>query len=157
MELARRAQKLAEAAPKLRAKGAADALQAVLDEDALSTAGKISGLFESGARRLFERLVALAAVCELTGARPSGLTAFDMAWTRKAEAAGPDGVDVDLEDLPAPTRWRERMSRVEAVIFAAIEPVAREQLARVVSNACNLQLVIDDIRRLAAGVLRIPD
>jgi segregation and condensation protein B len=69
-----------------------------------------------------------------------------MARTRKAEAAGPTGVDVDLEDLPATARWREWMSRVEAVIFAADKPVSREQLARVVEKACQLELVIDDIR-----------
>jgi len=66
-ELARRAQKLAEAAPKLRAESAGAALQALLDEDSLSAAGEISGLSERGARRLFERLVALGAVRELTG------------------------------------------------------------------------------------------
>ena len=56
-----------EAAPKLRAKGAGAALHALLDEDSLSAAGKLSGLSERGARRLFERLVALGAVRELTG------------------------------------------------------------------------------------------
>jgi len=30
-----------------------------------------------------------------------------MARTRKTEAAGPDGIDLDLEDLPASARWRE--------------------------------------------------
>jgi segregation and condensation protein B len=38
------------------------------------------------------------------------------------------------------------MSRVEATIFAASEPVTREALARVVGKSCNLDLVIDDIR-----------
>ena len=70
-ELARRAQKLSEAAPKLRAKGAGAALNALLDEDSLSAATPISGLSERGARRLFERLferlVALGALRELTG------------------------------------------------------------------------------------------
>ena len=69
-----------------------------------------------------------------------------MARTRRAEAAGPDGIDLDLEDLPAPGRWREWMARVEAVIFAAAKPVSRDQLARVVGKACQLELVIDDIR-----------
>src|SRR5271165_3188757 len=61
----------------------------------------------------------------------------------------PDGdldLDLDLEDLPAPARWREWMGRVEAVIFASAEPVLRESLARVVGKACNLDLIIDDIR-----------
>ena len=66
-DLARRAQKLGEAAPKLRAKGAGAALQALLDEDSLSAAGKIPRLSERGARRLFERLLALGAIRELTG------------------------------------------------------------------------------------------
>ena len=74
-----------------------------------------------------------------------------MARTRKAEAASPDGIDLDLEDLPAPARWREWMARVEAVIFASAAPVSREQLARVVGKACNLELVVDDIREELRG------
>jgi uncharacterized protein DUF1403 len=66
-ELRRRAQKLAEAAPKLRAKGAKAALQALLDEDSLAAATPIAGLSERGTRRLFERLSALGAIRELTG------------------------------------------------------------------------------------------
>jgi segregation and condensation protein B len=59
----------------------------------------------------------------------------------------PDGeLDRELEDLPAPARWREWMGRVEAVIFASADPVLRENLARVVGKACNLELIIDDIR-----------
>lgn len=74
-----------------------------------------------------------------------------MARTRKAEAAGADGVDLELENVPAPARWREWMSRVEAVIFAADRPVSRERMARVVGEACNLELVIDDIRDELGG------
>jgi len=66
-ELGRRASKLAEAAPKLRAKGAKAALQALLDEDSLAAATPIAGLSERGTRRLFERLAALGAIRELTG------------------------------------------------------------------------------------------
>jgi Protein of unknown function (DUF1403) len=67
-ELGRRAQKLQEAAPKLRAKGAGATLRALLDEDALGATTKFGGqISERGARRLFERLVALGAVRELTG------------------------------------------------------------------------------------------
>ena len=69
-ELARAARRLEQAAPKLRAKGAAAALQGLLEEDSLSAATKLPGLSERGARRLFERLVALQAVRELTG-RPT--------------------------------------------------------------------------------------
>jgi len=55
-------------------------------------------------------------------------------------------LDRELEDLPAPARWREWMGRVEAAIFASAEPVLRENLARVVRKTCNLELIIDDIR-----------
>src|SRR5271165_4658801 len=55
-------------------------------------------------------------------------------------------LDLDLEDLPAPARWREWMGRVEAAIFASAEPVLREKLARVVGKNCSLELIIDDIR-----------
>jgi segregation and condensation protein B len=55
-------------------------------------------------------------------------------------------VDAELEHLPPEARWREWMSRVEAVIFAASEPVTRGVLARVVGRGCNLDLIIDDIR-----------
>ena len=66
-DLGRRAQKLSEAAPKLRAKGAGAALDALLDDDSVSATTKIPGLSERGARRLLERLVSLGALRELTG------------------------------------------------------------------------------------------
>lgn len=65
---------------------------------------------------------------------------------RPTIAKGVCGVDLDLEDLPAPARWRTWMGRVEAVIFASAQPILRENLARVVGKACNLDLIIDDIR-----------
>lgn len=78
-----------------------------------------------------------------------------MARTRKPEGEhaheGVDGVDLELEDLPAPVRWREWMARVEAVLFAADKPVSLEQLARVVGKACKLELIIDDIREELRG------
>jgi segregation and condensation protein B len=43
------------------------------------------------------------------------------------------------------------MGRVEAVIFAAPEPVPRDVLARVVGRTCNLDLLIDDIREELCG------
>ncbi|RWK10688.1 MAG: segregation and condensation protein B, partial [Mesorhizobium sp.] len=43
------------------------------------------------------------------------------------------------------------MARVEAVIFAANEPVTRSVLARVVGKNCNIELIIDDIRAELAG------
>ncbi|MET3523945.1 segregation and condensation protein B [Mesorhizobium abyssinicae] len=60
-------------------------------------------------------------------------------------------LDTELEHLPAELRWREWMGRVEAVIFAASEPVSREVLSRVVGKDCHLELVIDDIRAELAG------
>jgi hypothetical protein len=66
-ELERRSEGLVEALPKLRAKGAGAALAALLDEDSLSVASKISGLSERGARRLFDRLEGLGVIRELTG------------------------------------------------------------------------------------------
>jgi Protein of unknown function (DUF1403) len=67
-ELGRRARTLQDAAPKLRAKGAGAALKALLDEDCLSASSTIGGqISERGARRLFDRLVALGAARELTG------------------------------------------------------------------------------------------
>ena len=74
-----------------------------------------------------------------------------MARTRRPEAAVAQGIDVELEDLPAPARWREWLLRVEAVIFAADKPVSRKQLARVVGKACQLELIIDDIREELRG------
>lgn len=53
--------------------------------------------------------------------------------------------DRELEDLPPELRWREWMLRVEAVIFAAAEPVTRETLARVVGKDCSIDLLIDDL------------
>lgn len=55
-------------------------------------------------------------------------------------------LDRELEDFPPDLRWREWMLRVEAVIFAATEPVTREVLARVVGAACSIELLIDDVR-----------
>ncbi len=66
-DLSRRAEKLIEAAPKLRAKGAGAALRALLDEESLSASTQIVGLSDRGVRRLFDRLVALGAIRELTG------------------------------------------------------------------------------------------
>jgi chromosome segregation and condensation protein ScpB len=56
------------------------------------------------------------------------------------------GFDRELADLPAPLRWREYMMRVEAVIFAASQPVSRETLAAVIGSDCHLDLLIADIR-----------
>jgi hypothetical protein len=66
-DLARRAENLEAAAPKLRAKGAGAALRALLNEDCLAASSHIGGqISERGARRLFDRLVSLGAIRELT-------------------------------------------------------------------------------------------
>jgi chromosome segregation and condensation protein ScpB len=54
--------------------------------------------------------------------------------------------DRELLELPAPLRWREYMMRIEAVIFAASQPVSRETLAALIGSDCNLDLLIADIR-----------
>ena len=54
--------------------------------------------------------------------------------------------DRELADLPPEVRWREWMSRVEAVVFAAAAPVPRAVLAQVVGEDCPLDAVIADIR-----------
>lgn len=69
-DLARRAARLLEVAPKLRAKGSADVIHLLLDDDALAASWSSPRLSSRGARRLFERLHGLGAVRELSG-RPS--------------------------------------------------------------------------------------
>ena len=49
----------------------------------------------------------------------------------QAKAGDEHLLDRELADLPPELRWREWMLRVEAVIFAAAEPVGRDTLARV--------------------------
>lgn len=68
--LAVRATRLGEVAPKLRARGAATIITQLLNDDAVPASRAARGLSDRGARRLFERLEALGAVCELTG-RPT--------------------------------------------------------------------------------------
>ena len=66
--------------------------------------------------------------------------------TRQANAGDEHLFDRELADLPPDLRWREWMLRVEAVIFAAAEPVGRETLARVVGKDCSIDLLIDDLQ-----------
>lgn len=68
-----------------------------------------------------------------------------------ARARSQPGLDTELTELPPDLRWREWISRVEAVIFAASEPVTRDVLARVVGKNCNIDLIIDDIREELRG------
>src|SRR5690348_4241824 len=60
-------------------------------------------------------------------------------------------LDRDLADLPAELRWREWCARVEAVVFAAADPVPRETLAKVVGLGCPLDLLLEDIRSELRG------
>ncbi|MEP9379072.1 DUF1403 family protein [Aquabacter sp. CN5-332] len=69
-EIAPRAARLEAVVPKLRAKGAGDAVRRLLEDDVVSGTLQTDGLSRWAARRLFERLVALGAVRELSG-RPS--------------------------------------------------------------------------------------
>ncbi|MFG1210253.1 DUF1403 family protein [Xanthobacter flavus] len=66
-DIARRAARLGAVAPKLRAKGAGEAIALLLDDDAVSGALTTAALSRWASRRLFERLVALDAVRELSG------------------------------------------------------------------------------------------
>jgi hypothetical protein len=65
-ELARRAARLHETAPKLRAKGAARAIDLLVSRDALAPSA-LDFMSDRAARRLCDRLVDLGAVRELTG------------------------------------------------------------------------------------------
>ena len=68
-ELSRRAETLLRAAPKLRAKKATRVVDLLLADDCVSAsrAAKTAGLSDRAARRLFDRLIALGAVRELSG------------------------------------------------------------------------------------------
>nr|WP_133036617.1 SMC-Scp complex subunit ScpB [Shinella granuli] len=66
--------------------------------------------------------------------------------TGQANAEDEPLFDRELADLPPELRWREWMLRVEAVIFAAAEPVGHETLARVVGKDCSIDLLVDDLR-----------
>ncbi|WP_036279695.1 DUF1403 family protein [Methylocystis sp. ATCC 49242] len=68
LDLARRAQKLLVVAPMLRAKGARRVIDMLLADDGVTSAAATrAGLSDRAARRLFDRLVALGAVRELSG------------------------------------------------------------------------------------------
>lgn len=68
-DLSRRAEKLLQAAPKLRTKGAGRVVDMLLADDCVTPtrAAKHAGLSDRAARRLFDRLVELDAVRELSG------------------------------------------------------------------------------------------
>jgi segregation and condensation protein B len=56
-----------------------------------------------------------------------------------------EGLDRDLADLPPDLRWREWLRRIEAVLFASANPVARDHLARVVGQGASVDLLIEDL------------
>ncbi|MBU2147704.1 MAG: DUF1403 family protein [Alphaproteobacteria bacterium] len=66
-ELERRAEKLLGVAPKLRAKAADMVVGRLLSDDAIVASEKIAGMSDRGLRRLFDRLVELGVVRELSG------------------------------------------------------------------------------------------
>jgi hypothetical protein len=69
-ELERRADRLLAVAPKLRAKAADAVVEKLLADDAIVASEKIAGMSDRGLRRLFDRLLELGAVRELSG-RPT--------------------------------------------------------------------------------------
>jgi hypothetical protein len=69
-ELGRRANTLLAVAPKLRAKAADLVVERLLSDDAIVASERIAGMSDRGLRRLFDRLVELGAVRELSG-RPT--------------------------------------------------------------------------------------
>lgn len=62
-----------------------------------------------------------------------------MAWREEG------GLDRELADLPPDVRWREWLRRIEAVLFASADPVARDHLARVVGRGASVDLLIEDL------------
>ena len=69
-ELERRAQKLLAVAPKLRARSADTVVQKLLSGDAMVASDPVAGMSDRALRRLFDRLMELGAVRELSG-RPT--------------------------------------------------------------------------------------
>ena len=72
-ELGRRATKLLATVPQLRAKGADAIAETLLAEDAVAPSGSAGAMSACARRRLFDRLVSLGAVSELTGRATSRL------------------------------------------------------------------------------------
>ena len=68
--LAHRGQRLLAVAPKLRAKASDSVVELLLSEDAIVASRHIAGISDRGLRRMFDRLIELGAVRELTG-RPT--------------------------------------------------------------------------------------
>lgn len=69
-----------------------------------------------------------------------------MTVAKRARQSESIDFDPELTELPAEARWREWMNRVEAVLFAAPQPVERPVLARIVGREASIELLIEDIR-----------
>jgi segregation and condensation protein B len=69
-----------------------------------------------------------------------------MSMAKPGSAAQEKLFDIELADLPPDLRWREWMGRVEAAIFASVEPVPREALSGLVGQSCVLDDLIADIQ-----------
>ena len=69
-ELGRRSERLLAVAPKLRARASDLVVERLLSDDAIVASEKIAGMSDRGLRRLFDRLMELGAVRELSG-RPT--------------------------------------------------------------------------------------
>ena len=98
-ELERRAEKLLEVAPKLRAKGADRVVERLLSEDAIVASGPIAGMSDRGMRRLFDRLVSFGAVRELSGRATFRIYGLCVARQSGREAR------VNLDENPVSRRW----------------------------------------------------
>jgi hypothetical protein len=70
VELGRRSERLLAVAPKLRARSSDLVVERLLSNDAIVASDKVAGMSDRGLRRLFDRLVELGAVRELSG-RPT--------------------------------------------------------------------------------------
>ncbi len=70
---------------------------------------------------------------------------------KRQERLGDRLFDRELEEAPAAWRWREWMNRVEAVIFASSTVVDRQSLQRVIGQAANLDMLIEDIQAELQG------
>jgi hypothetical protein len=66
-DIGRRADRLIAVAPGLRARGADVVVDRLLSDDAIVASARIAGMSDRSLRRLFERLVELGAVRELSG------------------------------------------------------------------------------------------
>jgi segregation and condensation protein B len=71
--------------------------------------------------------------------------------SRRARQTDSLKFDPELAELPPEIRWREWMNRIEAVLFAAPQPVERPALARIVGRDASIELLINDIRAELKG------